>query len=105
MFDQHLPQRRSAFAPKIKVSGDVLIRKNFYPRVDENFIGGHKKLASLLGEGESVSYYRAPNARKVVFEPQLHADYVVYSVGRKVHGVGDPHPLYLPRWQCGNRSL
>ncbi|WP_248133015.1 hypothetical protein [Pseudomonas sp. B329] len=84
MFDQRLPQRRSAFSATHEVSGDVLIRKDYYPRVSEHFLGGHEKLARLLGGGETYSYYRAPNARKVAFEPQLHADYVLYSVGPKV---------------------
>ncbi|WP_248133394.1 hypothetical protein [Pseudomonas sp. B329] len=89
MFDQHLPQQRSVFEPTKKVSGDVLIRKDYYPRVSEHFLGGYEKLAWLLGEGEIYSYYRAPNARNVVFEPQLHADYVLYSVGPKVKRKGN----------------
>jgi hypothetical protein len=88
MFDQHLPQRRSVFEPKVKVSGDVLIRKDYYPLVNEQFIGRHEKLTWLFGEGEIYSYYRAPNARKVAFEPQLHADYVLYSVEPKVQNEG-----------------
>jgi hypothetical protein len=96
MFDQHLPQQRSVFEPTIKVSGDVLIRKDYYPRVSEYFIGGHKKLVWLLGEGEIYSYYRAPNARKVVFEPQLHGSYVLYSVGPKVHKDGNYTRLTYP---------
>ncbi|MCP1446152.1 hypothetical protein J3D54_005284 [Pseudomonas sp. GGS8] len=89
MFDQHLPQQRSAFEPTIKVSGDVLIRQDYYPWVSEHFIGGHEKLAWLVGEGEIYSYYRVKNARKVAFEPLLHADYVVYSVGPKVKKEGN----------------
>ncbi|NMX54217.1 hypothetical protein DJ028_29910 [Pseudomonas veronii] len=89
MFDQHLPQRRSAFQPTIEVSGDLLIRKDYYPRVSEHFLGGHEKLARLFGEGEIYLYYRAKNARQVVFEPVLHADYVLYSVGPKVKKEGN----------------
>ncbi|WP_339438403.1 MULTISPECIES: hypothetical protein [unclassified Pseudomonas] len=96
MFDQHLPQRRSAFEPIIKVSGDALISKDYYPWVSERFIGGHKKLAWLVGEGEMYSYYRAPTARKVTFEPSLHASYVVYSLGSKVHKVGVYPELTYP---------
>ncbi|MCP1446151.1 hypothetical protein J3D54_005283 [Pseudomonas sp. GGS8] len=96
MFDQHLPQRRSAFEPTIKVSGDVLIRQDYYPWVSEHFIGGHKKLAWLIGEGEMYSYYRAPTARKVAFEPLLHADYVVYSVAPKVQKEGNHTQVTYP---------
>ncbi|MCK3861506.1 hypothetical protein E4P00_03995 [Pseudomonas sp. B329] len=89
MFDQHLPQQRSVFEPTRTVSGDLLIRKDYYPWVNEQFIGGHEKLAWIVGEGEIYSYYRALNARKVVFEPLLHADYAVYSIGPKVHKKGN----------------
>jgi len=83
MFDENPPQRRSAFESIINVSGDALIRKDYYPRVSEHFIGGYEKLAWLLGKGDIYSYYRAKNARNVIFEPMLHADYVLYSVGPK----------------------
>ena len=89
MFDQHLPQRRSAFAPTIKVSGAVLIRKDYYPWVNEQFIGGHETIAWLVSESEIYLYYRAPNARKVTFEPLLHAKYLVRSVGPKVRRKGN----------------
>jgi hypothetical protein len=88
MFDENLPQRRSAFEPTIKIRGDALIKRDYYPWISEQFIGGHEKLAWLVGEGEIYSYYHAPNARKVTFEPLLHQGYVVYSVGNKVHKVG-----------------
>nr|AAT90775.1 hypothetical protein qs112 [uncultured proteobacterium QS1] len=88
MFDQHLPQQRSAFEPTRKVSGDLLIRKDYYPWINEQLIGKHENVAWIVGEGEIYSYYRAPNARKLTFEPVLHADYVVYSVESKVQKVG-----------------
>ncbi|MEX5685301.1 hypothetical protein [Pseudomonas silesiensis] len=89
MFDHHLPQRRSVFEPTIEVSGDLLIRKDYYPWINEQFIGGHEKLAWLVGEGGIYTYYRAPNARKVTFEPLLHAEYMVYSEGPKVKKKGN----------------
>ena len=89
MFDQYLPQQRSVFEPTKKVIGDVLISKDYYPWVNEQFIGGHEKIAWLVSESEIYVYYRAPNARKVTFEPLLHADYLVYSVGPKVHKIGN----------------
>jgi len=88
MFDQHLPQQRSAFQATIKVNGDLVISKDYYPWASEHFLGGHEKLARLFGEGEIYLYYRALNARKVVFEPLLHADYALYSVGQKVKKEG-----------------
>ncbi|AUG08471.1 hypothetical protein [Pseudomonas sp. S09G 359] len=92
MFDQRLPQRRSVFQPTIEVSGDVLIKGDYYPWITEQFIGGHELLAWIVGEGEMYSYYRALSAKRVTFEPVLHADYVVYSVESKVQKVGN-YPL------------
>ncbi|MCK3860779.1 hypothetical protein E4P00_00225 [Pseudomonas sp. B329] len=89
MFDQRLPQRRSAFAVTHEVSGDVLIKKDYYPWVNEQFLVRHEKVAWLLSGGEIYSYYRAQNARKVVFEPILHTDYTLYSVGPKVREDGN----------------
>jgi hypothetical protein len=88
MFDQNLPQQRSAFQPTIDIGGDLVIKKDYYPRVSENFIGGHKKLAWLLGEGEIYLYYRALTARKVTFEALLHAGYPLFSVGPRVKKEG-----------------
>ncbi len=88
MFDHHLPQQRSAFDPTKEVSGDLLIREDYYPWVNEQFLGGHEKLAWLIGKGGIYLYYRAKNARKVEFEPILHADYMVYSVGPKMKKKG-----------------
>jgi len=89
MFDQRLPQRRSVFEPTIEVSGDVLIQKDYYPWINEQFLVRHEKLAWLIGQGEMYSYYRALTARKVIFEPTVYADHVVYSVGPKVHKKGN----------------
>jgi hypothetical protein len=88
MFDHHLPQQRSVFQPTIEVDGDVVVRKDYYPRINEQFIGTHEKLVWLFGEGEIYLYYRATKARKVAFEPMLHADYVLYSVEPKVQNEG-----------------
>ncbi|WP_458371072.1 hypothetical protein [Pseudomonas fluorescens] len=89
IFDHHLPQRRSVFEPTREVRGDLLIRKDYYPWVNEQFLIRHEKLAWLVGKEGSYLYYRALNARKVYFEPLLHADYGVYSVGPKVYNQDD----------------
>lgn len=80
MFDYYLPQQFSAFERTKEAGGHVLIRQNYYPWVSEHFVGGHKKLARLLGDSGTYLYYYALDARNVELEPQLHADYVVYSV-------------------------
>jgi hypothetical protein len=94
MFDKHLPQQRSAFQPTIEVNGDVLISKDYYPLVNEQFIGRHETRAWLFGEGEIYLYYRASDARRVTFEPLLHANYALYSVEPKVQGEGYTRYIY-----------
>ncbi|MCY1402460.1 hypothetical protein D3C76_395760 [compost metagenome] len=76
-----------------EVDGDVVIRKDYYPWVKENFLGGYSKRVSLAGEGDIYLMYRALQAREVYFEPVLHSDFVVYSAGPKVKKDGN-YPTY-----------
>jgi hypothetical protein len=86
IFDHNNSPRGGAY---LDVVGDVIIKKDYYPWVDEEFLGRYKKTASLAGEGEIYLYYRALQARKVYFEPVLHTDFVVYSAGPKVKKKGN----------------
>ncbi|MGJ7517975.1 hypothetical protein ACSFE6_27005 [Pseudomonas baetica] len=64
----------------IKVDGDLIIRKDYYPWVSESFMGGEKKRVSLKTEGNDIFLsYQALQARKVYFEPILHPDFTIYS--------------------------
>ncbi len=68
----------------VKVDGDLTIKENYYPWVDEGFIGGHKKDVSLLGEGyDYYRMYQAPSAKLISFEPILHSGFLMYSTGPK----------------------
>jgi hypothetical protein len=88
IFDDHLPQQRSVFEPTVEVYGDLLIGGDYYPWVSEAFLGGYEKLARLVGKGDIYLTYKAKSARKVTFEPNLHADFVVFSVEPKVKQKG-----------------
>ncbi|WP_256595273.1 hypothetical protein [Pseudomonas sp. LG1E9] len=66
-----------------KVDGDLTIKKDYYPWVDEEFLGPYKKTVGLTGEGSIYLSYRALQARQVYFEPVIHPDFVVYSAGPK----------------------
>jgi len=82
MFDDKRPSRSYGFP--IHISGDLRIEENYYPWIDEEFIGGYKKDISLLGEGYYFyRMYKALDARLVTFEPILHSRFSVYSVGPK----------------------
>ncbi|VVO89327.1 hypothetical protein PS850_02270 [Pseudomonas fluorescens] len=73
----------------IKVEGNLTIKKDYYPWVDEEFWGPYKKTVSLAGEGDIYLTYQALEARQVYFEPVLHSDYVIYSAGPKVKKKGN----------------
>lgn len=88
IFDNHLPQRRSMYSPE-RVSGDLIIKKDYYPWIDEDFLGRYVKQARLFGNGDFFLTYMAIQARQVIFEPILHSDYVVYSEGPKVKREGN----------------
>lgn len=72
-----------------EVDGDLIIKKEYYPWVKENFLGGYRKRVSLAGEGDIYLSYQALTARKVYFEPVLHSDFVLYSAGPKVKKKGN----------------
>jgi hypothetical protein len=75
--------------PDIKVDGDLIIKKEYYPWLHESFLSGYSKRVSLAGEGDTYLMYQALQARQVYFEPTLHSDFVVSSEGAKVHKVGN----------------
>lgn len=59
-------------------------------------MGPYKKTISLVGAGDSYLMYQALQARQVYFEPVLHADFVVYSVGPKVKKKGNFTTITYP---------
>lgn len=81
IFDHNNSPRGGA---DIKVDGDLIIKKDYYPWVNESFIGKHSRDVSLLSEGYDYFFsYQALQARHVFFEPVFHADFLVSSVGPK----------------------
>ena len=93
-FDHNRAPRSSGFP--IEVDGNLTIRKDYYPWLYERFIGGYERYVSLVGEGGIYVVYQAMQARKVHFEPVLHRDYVVRSVGPKVKKDGNYTAITYP---------
>jgi len=97
----------------IKVDGDLTIKKDYYPWIKENFLGGYSKRINLAFEGSNYLSYQALGARQVYFEPVLHADFVVYSVGPRVKKEGNYTTITYPngsvetdgRWGPNIRKL
>lgn len=86
IFDHNNSPRGGA---NIKVEGDLIIKKDYYPWLHEKFLGGYEKYVNLAGDGGIYLMYEALRARKVYFEPVLHSDYIISSQGSKVHKIGD----------------
>ncbi|MCJ8204602.1 hypothetical protein [Pseudomonas sp. RGM2987] len=80
IFDHNNSPRGGA---NFEVEGDPIIRKEYYPWLSETFLGGYNKDINLLGEGGIYVKYRALQARQVYFEPVLHSNLMLYSVGVK----------------------
>ncbi|WP_240995641.1 hypothetical protein [Pseudomonas viridiflava] len=80
----------------IKASGDLSIKKDYYPWVDEEFLGHYEKTINLVGEVETYLGYQALQARKVYFEPVLHSDFVLYSAGPKKKKKGNYTRFVFP---------
>jgi hypothetical protein len=88
IFDGNLPQRSSMYPPK-EVSGDLTIERDYYPWVDEDFLGKYEKRAVLFNGDDIFLTYRAPTAKRVDFIPNLYSNYVIYSAGPKVKQKGN----------------
>ena len=80
----------------IKVDGDLRIRKDYYPWVSESFMVQYTKRISLMGEGDIYLGYQAIQAKNVYFEPVLHPDFVLNSVGPKEKKAGSYTAYTLP---------
>lgn len=79
-FDGNPAPRDGASIP---VYGDVVVKHEYFPWLSEAFLGGYRKYISLAGEAGIYVTYQASNAREVIFEPVLHAKYLVSSVQPK----------------------
>ncbi|MBT2339756.1 MULTISPECIES: hypothetical protein [Pseudomonas] len=81
IFDHNNSPRGGA---DFEVAGDLILKKDYYPWISENFLGGYQKFISLTGEGKTHVKYQVLQARRVYFEPVLHSEFVLHSVGPKV---------------------
>jgi len=87
VFDKNPPQQLSMDGI-VDVSGDILIQEEYFPWLIESFIGGHDVSVVIYGR-QNFYTYRSYNAKRVLFEPTLHGDVVVRTVGVKSVGTGE----------------
>jgi hypothetical protein len=90
IFDSNNSPRGGA---DIEVEGRLVIKKYYYPWVDEEFLGLYKKTVSFASESYTYRVYKASEASVVTFEIILHPDFVLYSVGPRVKKKGN-HTVY-----------
>ncbi len=110
IFDQNNSARGGA---TFKVDGDLTIKKDYYPWLSENFLGPYRKEISLAGQGDIYLMYKALQARNIYFEPVLHSDVLLRSVGPKVKKEGNYASYTYPdgsvyadgRWHPNFRRL
>ncbi|MBB4822704.1 hypothetical protein HNP29_006123 [Pseudomonas alcaligenes] len=88
VFDGNPPQRISMYGAA-EVSGNLRVRKHYYPWVSESFLGGYRKLVRPFTQGDLFLTYVALRAKEVFFEPAVHNEIVVYSVGPKIKKKGN----------------
>ncbi|WP_447749002.1 hypothetical protein [Pseudomonas nicosulfuronedens] len=93
IFDDNYSPRGGA---DVKVDGDLLLKENYYPWVDEEFLGQYRKRVNLIGPGKIYSMFKAPKAKLVYFEPNLYSKFVVYSAGPKVKVKGNGTVFMYP---------
>ncbi|WP_409460104.1 hypothetical protein ACK1O1_11110 [Stenotrophomonas maltophilia] len=79
-----------------KVDGDLSIRRDYYPWLNERFLGGYSKTIGLTSSSYGSVIYRAENARRVHFEPVLHPQFLTRSAGPKVKAQGNRTTFYYP---------
>jgi hypothetical protein len=76
-------------SPTFRVKGNLTIKKDYYPWVNEVFMGGYKKSVSLLSEISGYYFkYQALQARSVYFEPVFHSQFITTAVWPKVKKEG-----------------
>ena len=93
IFDHNNSPRGGA---DIEVDGDLTIKKDYYPWIDEELLGLYKKTINLASEGGIYLDYRALQASKVFFEPVLHSDFLVRSIGPKEKKEGNHTKFTYP---------
>jgi hypothetical protein len=86
-FDHRPPLMRSGNTKTIL--GNVSIIEDFYPWIDEEFIGKYEKSVRRAGRGALYKNYLAQQACEVYVEVFLHCDYPVYSSGPKTQSIGN----------------
>jgi hypothetical protein len=86
IFDHNSSPRGGA---DFKVEGNLVVKQDYYPWIDEGFLGPYKKTISLASEGYFYRMYQALQAREVYFEPVLHSGFVLQSAGPKVKKDGN----------------
>ncbi|MBO0396017.1 hypothetical protein J1F00_16645 [Stenotrophomonas maltophilia] len=67
----------------VKVDGDLAITRDYYPWLNESFLGGHARFINLFTGRYIFITYKATNARNVYFEPILHSTLLTQSIQPK----------------------
>lgn len=81
IFDDNSPQRDDGiYEEKI---GDLIIEKNYFPWINENFLNGKSKDIWTFGE-KLYFNYKVKNTYKILFKPLPNTKLITYSIGPKI---------------------
>ncbi|WP_259753312.1 hypothetical protein [Pseudomonas sp. GCEP-101] len=81
IFDNNRPQRRS-MESIVEASGDIQIKKDYYPWLVEIHLHEPQSIINILGD-QDVFTYKTNDTNKITFEPKLHSEKTVKTIGAK----------------------
>ena len=76
VFDKNAPSRGNGKYEN--VSGDIRIRKDYYPLINKRFTGNGMSVLTM--QGQPLLTYKVYQTNKIVFEPVIHLDLLVYAL-------------------------
>ena len=82
VFDKNAPPRGDGHYEDI--SGDIVIKKDYYPLVRNDRMIDHAKILRLINK--DMLTYRVCNSESLLFEPNVHSDKVVNVLGPEKFG-------------------
>ncbi|MGE9761635.1 hypothetical protein [Pseudomonas sp. PDM20] len=94
IFDNNRPQRRSMDSI-VEASGNIHIKKDYYPWLVEIHLHEPRNIINILGD-QDVFTYKITETNKIIFEPQLHNQKTVRTIGAKSRDKSDLPKIIYP---------
>lgn len=82
VLDKYIPQQSDGFE---RVIGDFVIKNEYYPLINNVFLGGKERTLSLFSHKKNYVYL-LKDTERVDFIPDLHSDKPVFVMGPEKNG-------------------